>query len=335
MLGYASEIFVINLHEQMRNEGKNFSPFCLRPAEGIIYHHSIGSEITPYAMSHPGPKCLIYHNITPPEFFAPYRPGFAWLLERGLIDLSRLAKHFSLSAGDSTFNAMSLAEAGFDAPEVLPIIVNPDRWQIDEDRDLLEKLLDGRTNLLFVGRIAPNKCQDRLIEAFAQYRTFDENSRLILVGEGKPFDPYFQKLRRRILELKLTNQVIITGHVSDAQLMSYYKAADLFWSFSEHEGFCVPIVEAMWFDIPVLALKSTAIAETLGGAGILFENEERLPEVVALARKLVFDERFKSEIMTAQRQRREAFLPKAIWPHLDRIVERMERVAIAMKSKST
>lgn len=328
-LGYDSQIFVINLQEAMRDEGRKFVPESLgADREGIIYHHSIGSEITAHALSHRGPKCLVYHNITPPAFFAPYRPGMAWLLEIGRKHLPLLAKHFPISAGDSIFNASELAEAGFTAPMVLPIIVNPDRWRIEEDKELLERLQDGRTNILFVGRISPNKRQDQIIEAFAHYKQLDSNSRLILAGEGKTFDPYLQKIKRRIFELDLINDVILTGHINDSQLMSYYRAAHLFWSFSEHEGFCVPLIEAMWFDVPVLAFKSSAISETVAEAGVLFEDKRDLAKVAALARRLVADESMRRRVLMTQRQRREEFVPEAIWPKLDRIIKRMEECCL-------
>lgn len=324
-LGYHSEIFVINLQEPMRSEGRVFTLECLNEdQEGIIYHHSIGSEITAHALSYRGSKCFVYHNITPPDFFAPYRPGMAWLLEIGRKNLPRLAKHFPISAGDSTFNVNDLVEAGFTAPEVLPIIVNPDRWKIKEDEELLKQLQDGKTNILFVGRISPNKCQDQVVEAFAHYRKLDGDSRLILAGAGKDFDPYFQRVKRRIFELGLTKDVILTGHITDSQLMSYYRSAHLFWSFSEHEGFCVPLIEAMWFDVPVLAFKSSAVSETVAEAGVLFDDKKELTEVAALAKLLISDQSIRERVLVAQRRRRKEFAPEAIWPKLDRIIERME-----------
>ncbi|MHC5730942.1 MAG: group 1 glycosyl transferase, partial [Nostoc sp.] len=130
---------------------------------GLIYHHSIGSELTDYAIAHPGVKCLIYHNITPAEFFLPYRPEFAKILEKGRNELKQLAQYFPISVGDSAYNAAELAESGFSEPGVLPIATNPSKWDIPADAELMQQLQDGKANLLFVGRLAPNKRQDQLI----------------------------------------------------------------------------------------------------------------------------------------------------------------------------
>src|SRR5205085_7183387 len=153
--GYESEIFVKRRDPRMAAEAQLFDETQPAPADALLYHHSIGSELTAFAIAHEGPKCLIYHNVTPAEFFAPYRPGFAWMLEMGRAHLPRLARHFHVSVGDSAFNAAELAACGFRAPGVLPIIVDPDKWNIAPDTELLARLQDGRTNILFVGRIAP------------------------------------------------------------------------------------------------------------------------------------------------------------------------------------
>ncbi len=210
-LGYHSEIFVRYLDPRMAYGARVFTPRSIEAQAGIIYHHSIGSELTPYAIRHKGPKCLVYHNITPAEFFAPYQPAIAHELAQGRADLQKLSGSFSYSVGVSAYNVAELVAYGFQDPQVLPIIVDPAKWNIRADEGLMRQLQDGLANILFVGRIAPNKRQDHLVEAFAHYLTLDDNARLILAGNYKGDDPYYQLVMNYIEKLNLESRVIITG----------------------------------------------------------------------------------------------------------------------------
>ena len=323
-LGYESDIFVQYLDERVANKAKVFKANAINKKAGLLYHHSIGSELTSYAVEHPGPNCLIYHNITPSKYFEPYRPDFAKILEHGLSDLKQLSSSFSLSVGDSAYNASELKAHGFENSAVLPIAVNPCKWNHPPDSDLMVKLQDGKANLLFVGRIAPNKCQDHLVIAFWHYLTMDPKARLIIVGKGTPGDSYCAHLANTIDKYGLTQHVVLAGQVNDSELHAYYRTADLLWSMSEHEGFCLPLIEAMWFDVPVLAYKSTAVPETLGEAGIMFTSKEDLVSVAALAKLLARDEDLRTKVLRAQRRRRIAFLPESVLPKLDELIASME-----------
>jgi len=326
--GYASEIFVKRREASMEGEARLFDPALITPADALLYHHSIGSELTAFAVAHAGAKCLVYHNITPAEYYSAYRPGFAWMLATGRAHLPRLAPHFPCSVGDSAFNAAELAACGFESPGVLPIICNPLKWNLRADAALMERLQDGRVNLLFVGRIAPNKKQDELVEAFAHYHQLDAHSRLIIAGAGRVSDPYYARLLRLVAARGLSEHVIITGQITDAELLAYYRTAHLYWSLSEHEGFGVPLVEAMWFDVPVVAYRSAAVPETLGEAGLTFDRKDDLRDVAALA-KLVTrdDETLRRRIIAAGRARREAFTPASLRRILADLIARMESCA--------
>jgi glycosyltransferase involved in cell wall biosynthesis len=324
--GYKSEIFVKYVDEKIAHEPIIFQAEQVASQAGLIYHHSIGSELTDYAIAHPGSKCLIYHNITPAEFFSPFRPEFAKLLEKGRAELKQLAQHFPLSVGDSAYNASELAASGFSQPGVLPIAVDPKKWDMAADAALMQQLQDGKTNLLFVGRLAPNKRQEHLLEAFAHYLTMDQEARLILVGYGDVNDPYYRLLLNIIQSLGLIRYVMITRQVNDAELLAFYRTAHLLWSMSEHEGFCVPIIEAMWFDIPVLAYKSSAVPETLGEAGLMFTRKDDLVSIAALAKILVRDETLRSKIIKTQRQRRESFAQPVVNASLNGILSKMEEI---------
>ncbi|HUE84321.1 MAG TPA: glycosyltransferase [Pyrinomonadaceae bacterium] len=321
--GYQSDIFVKRCEERLASEVKPFADTRPGNADGLIYHHSIGSELTTFAVAHSAPKCLVYHNITPAEYYAPYRPGFAWMLEMGRAHLRRLGEFFPISVADSSYNAAELAACGFPSPGVLPIIIDPEKWNIAPDPSLIERLQDGRVNLLFVGRIAPNKKQDKLVSAFAFYRELAPEARLILVGEGNPSDPYFHHLRNTIAKLDLVNEVELTGQIDDAALLAYYRTAHLYWSASEHEGFGAPLVEAMWFDVPVLALDDTAVPETLSGAGFLYPPHEALRDVAARAYQLTHKAELRKRIIVGQRGRRNAFTPVVLRASIMQLIEKL------------
>ena len=323
-LGYESRIFVIKLDKRLRDKGEKFDVNAIQNDAGVLYHHAIGSGITQFAVEHRGPKCLIYHNITPADFFKPYRPEYAKILEDGRIQLEKLASHFSISAGVSYFNTQELTAFGFKNPTVLPITVSPDKWDFNPDTKLMDRLQDGITNIIFVGRVAPNKRQDDLIEAFSAYLTFDPNARLILIGIIEPADPYYFHVRHVIRKFGLMNHVVFTGKVTDEELQAYYRTAHLFWSMSEHEGFCIPLIESMWFDVPILAYKSSAVPETLHQAGMMFNDKSDLTSIAALANLLVKDNKLKLKVLKSQKKRRQDFLPHVIWPKFDNIIKQMD-----------
>ena len=323
-LGYQSKIFAIKFDGRLRDKTERFDPNAIQNDAGVLYHHAIGSDMTQFAVEHQGPKCLIYHNITPADFYMPYRPEYAQILEDGRIQLEKIASHFPISAGVSYYNMQELKAFGFKNPTVLPITVSPDKWDVNPDTKLMGRLQDGVTNIIFVGRVAPNKRQDDLIEVFSAYLTFDSNARLSLIGITEPGDPYYVHVRHVIKKLGLMNHVALTGQVTDEELQAYYRTAHLFWSMSEHEGFCIPLIESMWFDVPILAYKSSAVPETLHQAGMMFNDKNDLTSIAALANLLVKNKKLRLNVLKSQRKRREAFLPHVIWPKFDNIIKQME-----------
>jgi glycosyltransferase involved in cell wall biosynthesis len=266
---------------------------------------------------------VIYHNITPAEFFEPFWPDYAPILRRGRADLPALAPHFDVALGVSAYNAGDLATEGFHEPGVLPIPVDPRKWEFAPDEAMMARLQDGRTNILFVGRIAPNKKQDDLVAAFREYLAFDPTARLIIVGKAEDADPYAAHLVETIAQFGLDDSVLRPGSISEAELAACYRSAHLFWSMSEHEGFCVPLIEAMWFDVPVLAFRSSAVPETLGEAGVMFADKGNLTELAALAHLTVTDRELRGKIIAAQRRQRETFLPGKIVPIVAQVVDAM------------
>lgn len=326
-LGYQSDIFVRYVDYSLINEVKIILNEKPNPKSRLIYHHSIScSEITECVIDHYSPKCLIYHNITPSEFFEPYNVKLSRLLSQGSQELKSFANQFSISVGASAYNVFELEALGFKNSQVLPIIVDPQKWDIPADPTLMRKLQDGKNNIIFVGRIAPNKKQDDLVKAFADYLTIDADARLILIGQGNNNDAYYCHLLRTIEQLKLTHYVTLTGKIDDHQLLAYYRTANLYWSMSEHEGFGVPLVEAMWFNVPVLAYKSSAIPETLGKAGLIFNTKENFVEIAALAKLLIHDQDLRTKVINAQTKRRNDFSPSTIYPKIDDLIMKIEEL---------
>lgn len=320
--GYRSEIIVRYVDPNLLHEVRLFGPEALSPEDGLIYHHSIGSEVTAAAIAHAGPKGLVYHNITPHEFFRTYRPDFVPVLRGGREDLWTLASAFAVSAGDSSFNAMELQRFGFRDPGVLPLPVDPACWDSPPNHDWMERLQDGRRNVLFVGRVVPNKRQDRLVKAFAALRK-RVDARLILAGSAPGGDPFADSVRELVLAAGLGDDIFIPDHCGRADLHAFYRCANVFWSFSEHEGFCVPLIEAMWFDVPIVALASSAVPETLDGAGLTFRWNNADEGIAALVELVLLDPGLREGILRKQRKRREEFVAARSAAALAGFVKRM------------
>jgi glycosyltransferase involved in cell wall biosynthesis len=257
--------------------------FLKNPTDILIYHHSRGW--------HPGVqlvrelqcrRVIRYHNVTPAEFFAGFSRTDQDLCERGRSELTELAAaqcDFYLSA--SSFSMQELIEKG--AAEEKSLVVPPfhgiDRLStITADQETLKNYSGDTTNILTVGRVVPHKNLHHLMEIFAHYHfDYNRNSRLIIVGKGgEGFNTYGKLLHRVVQKLDLTNAVLFTGGVSDEALKAYYLVADAFVTVSEHEGFCVPLVEAMSMKLPITAYASAAIPETLGDAGIVWPEHNAL-----------------------------------------------------------
>ena len=260
--------------------------FLRNPEDVLIYHHSRGW--------HPGVqlvhelscrRVIKYHNVTPAEFFAGFSRTDQDLCERGRRELTDLAAaQCELYLSDSSFNMQELIAIGVDPAKsfVVPPFHHIDRLSsITADPETVKKYSGDTTNILTVGRVVPNKNVHHLIEVFAHYHfDYNNNSRLIIVGKGgEGFSPYPKLLHRIVEKLGLTKAVVFTGAVSDEALKAYYLVADAFVTVSEHEGFCVPLVEAMSMKLPITAYASTAIPETLGDAGIVWT--ERNPMLIA------------------------------------------------------
>ena len=206
----------------------------------------------------------------------------------------------------SEFNRRELEAAGYRRTGVVPISLDLEAFAAGPASAVIQRVFgDGRTNVLFVGRIIPNKRIEDLIRAFAFYqRTFDPSSRLLLVGDYWGYEPYHLFLEAVGRELG-AQDVVFTGQAEDDELRAYYKVGTVYASLSEHEGFCVPLLEAMAFGLPVMAYDAGAVAETLDGAGVLLEDKKP-DEIAGLLRRIVRDPALRAAILAGQQRRLEA-----------------------------
>ncbi|MBR4320617.1 MAG: glycosyltransferase [Oscillospiraceae bacterium] len=279
----------------------------LNPEDVILYHMSTGSKLN-YQLEHYAcKKIMIYHNITPPAFFHGYNAQAEANAQYGLDGLKHLADKIDFCFADSEFNKSDLRKAGFTCPvAVRPILIPFSDYEKKPDEKILKQFRDGYQNIIFVGRIAPNKKQEDVISAFAFYKShFHSKARLIFVGNWGGMEKYYQRLQDYVNALHLED-VIFTGHIKFSEILAYYHIADLFLCMSEHEGFCVPLVEAMYFQVPVLAYASCAIPWTLGGSGFLTDSKNPA-EIAFLMQKILTDTDLKSKIIANQKERLQDF----------------------------
>jgi glycosyltransferase involved in cell wall biosynthesis len=299
--GFASDIFAEKVHPRMAHLARPLFEYesVSGPETVCVFHFSIGSASGRLIHHAPDRLVVIYHNITPAEFFLGFHPHLAGLCYHGRRELEVFAARSELGLGDSEYNRRELEAAGFARTGVLPIVLDFEAYRRPPSPVVRRLYRDGRTNLLFVGRIIPNKKIDDLIRVFAYYQRYlDPRSRLLLVGDHRGHEHYFDRLQELVRELRV-DEVVFTGHVDDDDLMAYYGVSDLFLCLSEHEGFCVPLQEAMHFGLPVVAYDAGAIRETLHGGGILL-RDKRPEQVGELVHSVLTDPALKQAVLATQ-----------------------------------
>ncbi len=299
--GYASEIFVETADPRLESLTLDYRdlPAASHPDNVLIHHFSIGSRASRVAYALPDRMALVYHNITPPEYFIGVHPLLVQLCFMGRRELRAYVDRVSLALGDSEYNRQELADAGFRETAVLPVVPSFAHLDVPANPLLAAQFDDEWVNLLFVGRVIPNKKLEDAIRIFAAYkRKINPRSRLILVGSHAGFDLYFAMLQQLVAQLRLPD-VHFMGHVSNEELTALYDVADVFLCASEHEGFCVPLVEAFHKRVPVLAHAATAVPATMDGGGVLYEDKDPL-HVARLIDALVGDADLADRVLAAQ-----------------------------------
>lgn len=307
-LGFASEIYAERVQPELAGDVHPAEDYRPRPGEPcVIHHHAVGSLIAQRLEKIGVPQILIYHNITPPEFYEATDPALAEGLRRGRDQLRQMRPRTLLGLGDSAYNRQELVELGYDPTGVLPIFLDEARYQQPSNEALASECRAVRPVILFVGRFAPNKRQEDLIKLLYYLRRVQPAARLVLVGntDDREYVGWLNSLAR---DLGLDHTAIrVTGHVSHEDMLTYYRCADVYVSMSEHEGFGKPLIESMYCGLPVVAYASSAVPYTLGEAGILFHRKEYegLAELVDM---LVTDEPLRHRVVARQTERAREFV---------------------------
>ena len=313
--GWESEIFYDEAQAAVKKLGRHYSTWD-RGVDGrngdawVLFQLSTGSPMTSFVLDQDVPFGVYFHNITPPRFFERWEPGAAENLRTALSEMRRLAPTARFAIANSTFSSIDLDEAGYSPTAVSPVLLDPKELAGSPNERLLQRLRreteGGGTRWLFIGRAAPNKCQHDVIAAFAAFReVYDPQARLTLVG-GRTSNVYYRSLELLADELGVGAAVDLTDTISHEEKLACYRAADVFVCLSEHEGFKVPVVEAMHFGIPVVAYASSAVPETVADAGVLLDDKD--PFVVATAvDRVLGDAALRTELVEAGRRRADDF----------------------------
>jgi glycosyltransferase involved in cell wall biosynthesis len=312
--GYVSEIFSEKVHPKVATLARPLWQYAgVASSDNVcLLHFGIGSAASRLFATLPDKRVLLYHNVTPPEWFVGFSRLHASECDAGRRELRALAPGVLLGVGVSEYNRRELQAAGFARTAVLPILPDPELPLLPRSPVLRRLFQDGRDTILFVGRISPNKRIDDLIRVFAVYQRFVRPaSRLLLAGDYGGHERYHDALLRMVEGLRLS-EVVFTGHLPDDDLRACYAAADVFLCLSEHEGVGVPLLEAMSFGLPVVAFDAAAVRETLRGGGVLLT--EKRPELVAELLELLL---------------RDAALRRAVLATQQRVVDELLRVDYA------
>ena len=323
--GYETEIYAAVIDERLpQGTAQPFERLGKLTANDIvIYHLSNGHRLNYEIEKLGGKKVIIYHNITPERYFEKYNRDACANCVQGIKAAKRLAKTADYAIAVSEYNKQDLIRLGFTCDiEVLPILIPFEDYEKKPNAGVLRRYDDDYVNILFTGRIVPNKKQEDVIETFYYYKKYiNPKSRLILAGSYVDVGKYHEKLELFARKLGLAD-VIFTGQIRFDEILAYYRLADVFLCMSEHEGFCVPLVEAMYFETPIVAYASTAIPGTLDGSGVLVETKE--PEKVAeTMNRIIRDEQYRHEIVVGQKQRLKDFSYENI---KEQILDEIEKV---------
>ena len=321
-LGHQSDIYAMTIDDDLRGDVIPWTDPGARRGDLTIFHFALVSPMTAEFARLQSGRVLQYHNVTPAHFFAGYDPAIFRLAMLGREDLKSLVGHTDLAFGDSEYNRRELESLGFTNTGVFPIAVDTSRITGAPRRPALEKVLaeEDWPNFLFVGRIVPNKKLEDHIKLAEHYKRYvSEEYRFVFVGKTDATPKYYDALQAMIAQFRMPpGRFIFTGPVPEDDLATYYRMASVYISMSEHEGFCVPLLEAMAADVPVMAYASTAVPDTLGGAGLQFAPKD-LEFAAELLGELADNDTLRTQVIAGQRRRLADFGDHRIRTELERL----------------
>ena len=314
-LGADSTIYTAHINSETEDRARHYRHHAKDPnPDLVIYQASIGSQMVDYLLARSEPLMLNYHNMTPPEFLFGWEPTLGAELAFGRRQLVGLCRRAVVAVADSDFNARELIDLKCKRVEVIPVLTD----------DALLPVVGSQTSppcrdrsaltVLFVGRLAPNKCQHDLLAAMAVLRERIPTAELVLVGSPTS-ERYEKALRGFAAELGIADAVSFAGSVPVSELVSWYRRADVFVCLSEHEGFCVPILEAMAWGVPVVAFDAAAVPKTVADAGLVLDDKS--PAVVAAAvERIVGDDPLRERLVQLGLARATELRAAAVRPQL-------------------
>ena len=298
-LGHQSDLYAMTIDDELRGDVIPWTDTGATRGDLTIFHFALVSPMTERFAQLSSGRVLQYHNVTPAHFFAGYDAAIYRLAMLGREDLKSLVGRTDMAFGDSEYNRQELAALGFHPTGVLDVVPGFDHLRGPANYTVAGAFDDDWVNVLFVGRVIPNKRFEDVIRAFHAYKTwFNPRARLLLVGAHSGFERYLTMLHAFIARVG-ARDVHLVGHVSNEELTAYYELADIFVCASEHEGFCVPLVESFHMGVPVLAYAATAVPSTMDGAGILYTNKDPM-HMAALINTVVDDRALADRILEGQ-----------------------------------
>jgi glycosyltransferase involved in cell wall biosynthesis len=321
-LGHQSDLYAMTIDDDLRGDVIPWTDAGATRGDLTIFHFALVSPMTSAFARLTSRRMLQYHNVTPAHFFAGYDAAIFRLAMLGREDLKSLVGHTELAFGDSEYNRQELESLGFTNTGVFPIAVDTGRITGAPRRPALETVLaeEGWRNFLFVGRIVPNKKIEDHIKLAEHYKRYvDEQYRFIFVGKTDATPKYFAAIQEMLERYRMpAGRFIFTGPVPDDDLATYYRMASAYISLSEHEGFCVPLLEAMAADVPVMAYAAAAVPDTLGGAGVQFAPKD-LEHAAELLGELAYNDTLRAQVIAGQRRRLADFGDERIRSELERL----------------
>lgn len=320
--GLNSEIFAEHIAPELKDEISHYTSLTAGKDDLLLLHHSMGTDLDSWIASLSCTICLVYHNITPSKFFAEGTNLHHYTM-KGRVQLLDYRTKCSAAISDSRTNADELIEAGYDNVETIPLLFDLKARIKAKFNTSLVLNNSLRITILFVGRVTRHKCQREFIPlALALKKIMIIPFQIVLVGEAQKNDPYVVDIITDIEIFGLKDFVKLTGKIPDEDLLAWYRIANLFVCLSEHEGFGIPLIEAMSFKIPVIAFDSSAISETLGGAGLLIHKKDPIL-IATLIKTLIYDKPLRRAIIKDQSNRITEFSRPTIENQFNRFLYRL------------
>lgn len=299
--GFSSEIFVRFYDPRMAEYAKDYREYrrFSSPKNVVIFHFSIGSPVSKMFFRIADKKIMIYHNITPHVFFVDYHRILARECYKGRLEIRLFVDKVDMALGDSEYNRKELEDVGYSETGILPLLFDFSKFDQEGDPVTRDVFSNGKTTILYVGRLIPNKKFEDVIKTFFFYKKyFNSQSQLVLVGDYRGLERYYGALQDLLSRLGLED-VHFTGHVELSELIAFYRLADIYLSFSEHEGFGVPLVESFYMKIPVVAYAAGAVEETMNGGG-LFLFKKNFLETASLLDRIIKDNGLRQRLIASQ-----------------------------------